>query len=1073
MTTGTRKSTSSKSNDKGLKTEMPSSANSDEEAIVLSYLRKHGLSDAAAQLTKILEQRQEEEGEAGAKKRKIENKIPAIDYDLSDDAGADLTKNGEGSSGMGYDVDSAPSVALWGVGCPSLKDKAGVRDEARGYVEGFTSLITWILSLGDDPANLARFVDDADNYADNDDHVHSNAEDGNEEGEDMDAMKETLTEQGENDQNRDNVSIMECDEDKFDHQDLASSASKENAQEKTTENAQEKTTSHKPHPGLATLVQHALLAENNEHSPTLKLPSLTNNLSSIIPSSAALRQHHDPLLVPPSTKPELLSLSFPLMVHTYCELLSCNMEQTARAFLETYRHLYEPAYPDAIADLDKCRSTSLLVDLNEAVMNQNAVQNEIRSINVQIANGEKKREELESSLADFKEREKQRQQQQQPPMPIKQSSLLIQEQENNLSKIDTTLSCLSQRLTELNANNTQLQTKLSSFPFLRRVRALKWNVTISTSSFHALEGYAASRSESIAMTSLLMNRCHLIVERRDPLPFCPVAILEDVIDKKRGKDSVKWAAPVHPAVRAMEAGEEVEGVNDNTPHQALARSILVHSESLPYPKYRLDETDKDAEAKSAVEFNRALLVNGFRRLEALELKREYEAGMFNLDEDESKHHQNVADPLSPSVLLGSLCCSSEADVGAGAPWKESNVGITSASICPPDGRKVAVGCDDAAVRIWSLDRPVNKYSSKDGSSASGSTLGEPSIVLLGHKNGFPVFDVDWTRNGRTLLSAGGDGSVRLWDTDAVGPYGRLSNVSLQKGDAKGGRKNGQTSTSLTGLDIPGSKAEPMVEIGGAALSVYRGHAPSTPIWSVSSAPCGYYFASAGSDYTARIWCTERCSPLRVLSGHISPSVNCVTWHPNCNYVVTASDDKTCRMWDIQTGKCVRILAGSSRGLNVVRVSPSGKYVAGAGYDNIVRIWDLSNGRLVNELRPSTTQKLSFSEGMIQSMSYSSCGSALAVGGEDCTVRIWDVRGAASHLSDPNYFAATKGPNATSSMSDGLSNAGTTQLQRSHLYERVRPGMRAPTCMFNTKNISVLDLKYTKRNLLLTVGNYAA
>jgi transcription initiation factor TFIID subunit 5 len=348
------------------------------------------------------------------------------------------------------------------------------------------------------------------------------------------------------------------------------------------------------------------------------------------------------------------------------------------------------------------------------------------------------------------------------------------------------------------------------------------------------------------------------------------------------------------------------------------------------------------------------------------------------------------------------------------------------------------------------------------------------MVLLGHKNGFPVFDVDWTRNGRTLLSAGGDGSIRLWDTDAVGPYGKLSNVSLQNSGVKS-KINGPKSTTLSGpVDIPGSKAESMVEKGGAALTVYRGHAPSTPIWSVSSAPSGYYFASAGSDYTARIWSTDRCSPLRVLSGHISPSVNCVTWHPNCNYVLTASDDKTCRMWDIQTGNCVRILAGSSRGLNLVRVSPSGRYASAAGYDNIVRIWDLGSGRLVNELRPPDAQGASFSEGIIQAMSYSACGSALAVTGEDCTVRIWDVRGAASHLSNPDYFAAAKGPNATSSFSDGLNNAATaTQLGRTPANEKLRPGTRVPTRVFRTNNISVLDLKYTKRNLLLAVGNYAA
>lgn len=946
---------------------------SSEEALVLSYLRKHGLTEAASSLTKILKEREQPTDDNTSNKKA---KTSDIDYNLSD-------SEEKPASGAGYDLDSAPSVALWGVGCPKLKEGGNVRDEARGYVEGFTALITWILSLGDDPANVIPGVNGA----------------GDEEGDDE-------VEEEENEE-----------------------AEEENAMEVDGENQEEtladEIEDHVPNPGLVKLVQHALISGSEDAN----LPSLTKKQKSIIPPT-------NNLLTPPSTKPELLSLSFPLMVHTYCELLSSNMENTARAFLQTYRYLYEPSHPEAIADLDKCKSTSLLVELNEAATNQNYLQHELRAIKGQVAIGSKKREELQKSLDMYLEREK-------AAPPKKDKSSIIQDQENNLAKVDTTLAKLTQRLGELNAKNNELQSRLSSFPFLRRVRALKWNVTISTATYHALERYAASNSESVVMTALLMTRCHLIVERRDPLPYVPSAVLDDVKDGEK-KEQVKWAAPVHPAVRAMEAGENVMGVTGDVPHQNLAKSILVHSEALPYPKYTLEEGNKDAGSKAAVEFNRALLVNGFRRLEALELKKGYEAYGAQTREQSN----NVSDPLAPSVLLGSLCCSSEADASAGAPWTESHMGITSASICPPDGRKVAVGCDDAAVRIWSLDRPK-----MDGS--SGTLLGEPSLVLLGHKNGFPVFDVDWTRNGRTLLSAGGDGSVRLWDTEAVGPYGKLSNVSVQK------KSSGATSTSLSSVvDVPGSKAESMVEISGAALSVYHGHAPSTPVWSVASAPSGYYFASAGSDYTARIWCTDRTSPLRVLSGHVSPSVNCVTWHPNCNYVLTASDDKTCRMWDVQTGKCVRILSGSSRGLNLVRVSPSGKYAAGAGYDNIVRIWDLGNGRLVNELRPTEPHEASFSEGIINSMCYSSCGSALAVGNEDCTVKIWDVRGAANNLSDPDYFAANNGSNTLSS---GSTPTNTKQV----------PGVLSPVGAFRTNNISVLDLKYTRRNLLLAVGNYAS
>jgi hypothetical protein len=169
-------------------------------------------------------------------------------------------------------------------------------------------------------------------------------------------------------------------------------------------------------------------------------------------------------------------------------------------------------------------------------------------------------------------------------------------------------------------------------------------------------------------------------------------------------------------------------------------------------------SDTAVDTRSIVEFNRALLVNGFRRLEALELKQDYESGLLlpsssssSSSGDASGRKIHLADALQPSVMLATISSSSSStsyhhrriNITDNSsvdftPWSDPNVGITSASICPPDGRKVAVGCDDAAVRIWSTNR-----SNKENE----TSLGEPSLVLLGHKNGLPVFDVDWTRNG--------------------------------------------------------------------------------------------------------------------------------------------------------------------------------------------------------------------------------------------------------------------------------------------------------------------------------------
>lgn len=52
----------------------------------------------------------------------------------------------------------------------------------------------------------------------------------------------------------------------------------------------------------------------------------------------------------------------------------------------------------------------------------------------------------------------------------------------------------------------------------------------------------------------------------------------------------------------------------------------------------------------------------------------------------------------------------------------------------------------------------------------------------------------------------------------------------------------------------------------------------------------------------------------------------IRFHPNANYVVTGSMDKTVRVWDVQTGNCVRLLAGHSGNVTCVAVSPSGRQV---------------------------------------------------------------------------------------------------------------------------------------------------
>lgn len=76
---------------------------------------------------------------------------------------------------------------------------------------------------------------------------------------------------------------------------------------------------------------------------------------------------------------------------------------------------------------------------------------------------------------------------------------------------------------------------------------------------------------------------------------------------------------------------------------------------------------------------------------------------------------------------------------------------------------------------------------------------------------------------------------------------------------------------------------------------------------------------------------------------------CVQWHANCNYIATGSSDKTVRLWDVQSGECVRIFIGHRSMILSLAMSPDGRYMASGDEDGTIMMWDLASGRCVSPL----------------------------------------------------------------------------------------------------------------------------
>jgi WD40 repeat protein len=108
------------------------------------------------------------------------------------------------------------------------------------------------------------------------------------------------------------------------------------------------------------------------------------------------------------------------------------------------------------------------------------------------------------------------------------------------------------------------------------------------------------------------------------------------------------------------------------------------------------------------------------------------------------------------------------------------------------------------------------------------------------------------------------------------------------------------------------------------------------------APDGRRIVSAASDNTLRIWDAETGTCLRVLEGH-TRSVNGCAVAPDGRRIVSAADDNTLRIWDAETGTCLRVLEGHTRSVNGCAVAPDGRRIVSAASDNTLRIWDAETG----------------------------------------------------------------------------------------------------------------------------------
>jgi WD40 repeat protein len=356
-------------------------------------------------------------------------------------------------------------------------------------------------------------------------------------------------------------------------------------------------------------------------------------------------------------------------------------------------------------------------------------------------------------------------------------------------------------------------------------------------------------------------------------------------------------------------------------------------------------------------------------------------------------------------LLGCASWDRAAGIAVVQTGHSRNVGAVAFS---PDGSVALSGSDDGTLKLWevSTGREIRTFKGHSTSITCASFSPNGRILLSGHNDGTLAYfeastgrkissfkghqgwihSVAFSPDGKLAFSGGEDRAVRIWNvgngleiktlrrtgrnpyffktTISFSPDGRFAlwgeGGEIELWDISKGRKIRTT-----------AKVSPLAKFGGSANCFSFSHDSRFVL--VGGYGLDLFEVSTGKIVRTFPERSKVATQIRIQSLSLSP---------DDRFVLAGSEDGTLILWEISTGRKIRVFERYPKRIHSVATSPDGRFALTGNKDGTLVLWAISTGRRIRTFKGNTVR--------ILSVAYSPDGRYALFGGEDTTLKLWNV-----------------------------------------------------------------------------------